>query len=485
MSEFLTSAQMRAIEDGQISAGHVSGAALMERAGRAVVQAIAAQGRGPGRARVLCGPGNNGGDGFVIARLLQQAGWQVSAEFWGDAARLPADARRMHDLWAKVGPIHPLGAGGRADLVVDALYGTGLSRPLPEPVIAALKGVDAGAVVAVDIPSGLDADGGAILGHVLRADLTVTFHRAKPGHIFGAGPALCGQLQVADIGLSRAPLPPDVLRAVAPRSQDVAKSQGHKYAHGHALVLAGAQGGAARLAARAALRSGAGVVTLACPPEARADHAARLDAVMLRGWDDIDALLADARLSAVCIGPGFGLQEKALLAKALRMDPRPAQGLAPRVRVLDADALTLLARDAGLRADLDASCILTPHHGEFARLFPDLTAESPPDAARKAAVRMGAVVLLKGPATVIAAPDGRAKVNVALGARAVPWLATAGAGDVLAGIIAGLAARGLAPFDAACTGAWLHTEAARLFGPGLIAEDLPEMLPAVFRNLLS
>ena len=271
--------------------------------------------------------------------------------------------------------------------------------------------------------------------------------------------------------------------------------EAHKYSHGHALILSGpsGRGGAARLSARGALRIGAGVVTVGCLEGALAENAARLDAVMLRAVADGDALalvLEDRRINALCLGPGMGLgaREAGLLAVALksRGEPRPT--------VLDADALTLIAGDPALFAALHDACVLTPHAGEFSRLFPDIAAKlaepavkgpaySKVDACREAAERAGCVVLYKGPDTVIAGPDGRCAINSAAYERAAPWLATAGSGDVLAGFITGLLARGFSPFDAACTGAWLHVECARSFGPGLIAEDLPEELPKVFRAL--
>ena len=278
----------------------------------------------------------------------------------------------------------------------------------------------------------------------------------------------------------------------------------HKFDHGHALVLSGGlgQGGAARLAARGALRIGAGLVTIGCPPEAVAENAARLDAVMLRPIADADVLarvLEDRRINALCLGPGMGTgpREAGLLAASLDA-AGPALAKAGGGRglrlVLDADALTILSRNPDLFAALHADCVLTPHAGEFARLFPEIAAKlaepatkgpaySKLDATRDAAARAGCVVLFKGPETVIADPSGRAAINAAVGARSAPWLATAGAGDVLAGFITGLLARGFNPFDAACTAAWLHVEAARNFGPGLIAEDLPDELPKVFRAL--
>ena len=519
----LTAAQMRAVETAAIDAGAATGLELMDRAARGVVAAVVdwrpelAAGRR--RALVLAGPGNNGGDGFALARMLAERGWGVEVRLHGRDPgaldSLPPDAATNARRWAARGAIHAwddtavaaLIAGGGHDLVVDALFGTGLTRGMPDDTAgtrrAILAGIGAGAPprrVAVDMPSGICADSGADLGGAFAADLTVSFHAAKPGHVLhhpGArrsGPALCGHVVVVDIGLGpAAPEGPPCRLVAAPDPDRLAKRGGHKYDHGHALVLSGgvARGGAARMAARAALRTGAGLVTLACPPAALIENAARLDAVMIRAVADagaLGALLSDARLTALLLGPGLGTgaRTRALVAAACG---------AGRGTVLDADALTSFEDDPqALFALMHEGCLLTPHDGEFARLFPDLAA--PPgaapgqgpapsrvDAARAAAARAGATLLLKGPDTVIARPDGRVGVHAATGPRAVPWLATAGAGDVLAGIAAGRLARGDAPFEAAETAAWLHAEAARIAGPGLIAEDLPEALPGVLRGL--
>jgi hydroxyethylthiazole kinase-like uncharacterized protein yjeF len=339
--------------------------------------------------------------------------------------------------------------------------------------------------------------------HPLRAELTITFHGVKPGHLLGDGPALCGKLVRVDIGLPRKQAtwglrrrlfsdPGLAVRLSTPPRPAFAKSSGHKFDHGHALVLAGGvgRGGAARLAARAALRIGAGLVTVAPPPAALIENASRMDAIMLRAVRDADALAAlleDARLNALCLGPGLGTGEReaALVAAAVSSG---------RSAVLDGDALTLIARDTALAARLHEACVLTPHMGEFARLAPDLAerlnapAETGPafsklDAARDLAARLGCTVLLKGADTVIADPSGRASIHAAAYGREAPWLATAGAGDVLAGLVAGLIARGFGTMQACEAAAWLHVEAARTFGPGLIAEDLPERLPAVLRAL--
>lgn len=519
MTELLTAAQMRALEVAAIASGAVTGLELMERAGRGVVEAIFAEwpelAAGPFRAVVLCGPGNNGGDGFVVARLLAEWGCEVAVFLYGDAEKVPPDARVNYRRWCALGPVQPLtneslaDEAGRAHLAVDALFGIGLNRPFDDldavqcelnwwQVARALG--KAPRVVAIDVPSGLCADSGRYLQAAdenpfdsrIMANLTVTFHAPKPGHYLAQGPQACGRLRVVPLGLDGADSTGVVLIDAARAAVGLAKAGGHKFAHGHTLVVAGGvgRGGAARLAARGALRVGAGVVTLACPPEAVAENAARLDAVMLRPVADAAALagvLDDARINALCIGPGLGVSDesRSLVATALKSG---------RALVLDADALTLIARDAALFGGLHGGCVLTPHGGEFARLFPDLAARlaapawvgpafSRLDACREAAARTGCVVLLKGPDTVIAAPDGSGAINAAGYDRAVPWLATAGSGDVLAGLITGLLARRFAPFDAACSAAWLHVECARRFGPGLIAEDLPELLPAVLRDL--
>ncbi len=539
MTELLTAAQMRAIEQAAIASGQVTGLELMERAGRGVVDAIFREwpelteqspGSDAGRRRavVLCGPGNNGGDGFVVARLLKQAGWEVAVYLYGDAGKLPPDARVNYERWGNAEPLTDaaMAAVSGASLMVDALFGTGLSRP-PDGLGRMLRElcdcVDAGGglpladrlrqnkppVVAVDVPTGLCADSGRPLqddgtdvGAIRRggpaamaaADLTVTFHRTKLGHYLDQGPRHCGRLAIVDIGLNNNAKQQNEAARLVQSHAGVSKWQGHKYSHGHALILSGGvgKGGAARLAARGTLRVGAGAVTVGCPPAALIENAAQLNAIMLRkvkGADDLAEVLADKRINALCLGPGLGTGEReaALVAAALGGDE-------PRPTVLDADALTLLAGDAALFGALHDRCILTPHAGEFARLFPDIAAKldapatsgpaySKVDATRDAAKRAGCTVLFKGPDTVIADTGGRCRINASVYDRAAPWLATAGSGDVLAGFITGLLARGFSPMQAAETGAWLHTECALGFGPGLIAEDLPEALPKVLRGL--
>ncbi len=527
MTDLLTAARMRSIEHAAIESGQVTGLELMERAGRGVVEAVFAQwpelARSDHRAVVLCGPGNNGGDGFVVARLLRQWGWEVEAFLYGDPDRLPPDARTNFRRWREMGgqvrdvreqPAMP------ADLMVDALFGTGLARPVDDPALWEWlwlidDAIDAASfdapakTVAVDIPSGLCADSGRVLGGVPehgrrapRVMLTVSFHAPKLGHYLAEGPAHCGRLALADIGIGAFADAGEGGRVRLIEARDFTgafekRPDAHKYGHGHALILAGGpgHGGAARLAARGALRIGAGLVTLGCPPEAHLENAAQLTAIMVRRIGDAVALgevLKDPRFNALCLGPGLGGGDEArALVRAALASARPV--------VLDADALTAFAEDpAELFALVRANgrVVMTPHGGEFARLFPDIAGKlaapavkgpafSRVDAARAAAARAGAVVLLKGSDTVIAAPGGECAVNSAAYEREAPWLATAGAGDVLAGFITGLLARGFpfSPMQAAEAGAWLHVECARAFGPGLIAEDIPEELPRVFRAL--
>lgn len=520
--DLITTAQMRAAEVEVMAAG-TTGARLMERAGRAVADAICARVATGAHVDVLCGPGNNGGDGYVIARVLADRGYGVTLYSSVPTDRLTGDARAMAERWQ--GPAHLperfVKAKEAAAVVVDALFGTGLARPLEGHAAAMIAAVNArpGVKVAVDIPSGVDGDTGEILGVAFDADLTVTFHAMKPGHALHPGRSHCGTVIVADIGLGpqateRARLASDGPELFVNDARLLLRDLGtdpggHKYTKGHCLVLAGGlEGtGAARLAARAALRAGAGLVTLGVPGAALLAHASRPpDALMVRrcdGAEGLVALLADRRRNAVVLGPAYGVGEatRATVATVLGSS-RPA--------VLDADALTsfedcneslfAMLRQAG-------NAVLTPHDGEFLRLFPmsahatgdkpskspssrskrdekplenaDLSSTSRLHRALEAAAKLCAVIVLKGPTTIIAAPDGRAAINT----NAPPWLGTAGSGDVLAGIIGGLLSQGLGPFDAARAGVWLHGEAGTIAGRGLIADDLPEVLREIFKSM--
>jgi len=540
VTELLTASQMRAIEMAAIENGAVTGLELMERAGQGVVDAVfiewPALSHDSHGAVILCGPGNNGGDGFVVARLLHDLGWQVEVFVYGDIDKISGDARvnleRCQEIEALVPK--PLTAflerkSWKCDLILDALFGIGLTRALPElgelfwnfedmvDCFDVEFGHEIGrpAIVAVDIPSGVCADSGRAFPTgkdwefpTAWAHLTVTFHRPKQGHFLNVGAEACGKLVTVDIGLNEIhrtaliehhgcePTGQGLGRYLCWKvdaPHDLQKTGAHKYDHGHVLVLSGGvgKGGAARLAARGALRVGAGLVTLGCPPAALQENAARLDAVMLRAVRDEDALsevLADERINAICLGPGLGISERTKKLVEVVLATK-------RCCVLDADALTVFKdTPEQLFEQLHNKCVLTPHGGEFARLFPDVQAKldepavlgpaySKIDAVREASARAGSTVLLKGADTVIANAKGHVRLHSAHYERSVPWLATAGAGDVLAGIIAGLLARGYSPNRAAEIAAWLLTESALNFGPGLIAEDLPEGLPAVFRKL--
>ena len=468
--EILTVAQMTAADAAAVAAGTPS-LILMERAGEAVADAIRARHRAC-KVAVLCGPGNNGGDGYVVARLLKRRGWNV----WVEALAPPAseDARAMARRWS--GRVYPLGAGPTCDVMVDALFGAGLTRPLDGDALTAARASHGHpAVVAIDVPSGIDGDTGRALGQTaFRADLTVTFHRRKIGHVLQPGAGACGEVVVADIGLAQTDTDlhenePGLWRRALP----MPTATTHKHSRGRAVVVGGdaLHTGAARLTARGALRIGAGLVTLLSPTDAARTYAAALEAVMLSPFEtDADLAGLAANADAAVIGPAAGVtpQTRANLFALTRTGA---------ALVVDADALTVFKDRPGDLFDvLDKDDVLTPHPGEFERLFPGLLAAGPTriDAARAAAMRAGAVVLLKGPDTVIAAPDGRAAVNL----NGTAWLATAGSGDVLAGFIAGLIAQGMESFQAACAGAWIHADAGARFGPGLIAEDLPDLAPA-------
>jgi NAD(P)H-hydrate epimerase len=508
--ELLTVAQMGQADAATIAAG-TPGITLMQQAGRAVAEAVVAR-WSTRPVAVLCGPGNNGGDGYVAAQLLREWGWPVHVLSDWPLAQLKGDAALAAASWmqgqqgsegqsGQPGTVVPLSSDGLADaeLVIDALFGAGLTRPLDASCTAVLahareRGLP---IVAVDVPSGVWGDTGRADGAV-GATLTVTFFRLKPAHRIWPGAALCGEMVLADIGISSAVLPPLAVRtfdnqpvlwrAVWPQPERA----GHKYDRGHALVWGGAQmTGAARLSALAAARAGAGLTTVCVPAVAWPVYAAALMCVMvhpLAGEDasvwreGLDALLHDHRLSALLIGPGALGGSSAAGVRGLVMTLL-ASG---RPVVLDADALTVFADDppllfAAIRAH-NRPVVLTPHEGEFSRLFRAsevAAAEGKLARARAAARVSGAVVLLKGADTVVAAPDGRAAIN----GHTSPVLATAGAGDVLAGIIVGLLAQGMPAWQAACAATWMHGDAARAFGPGLIADDLPGLLPGVFQRL--
>lgn len=466
--------------------GGTPGIDLMEHAGVAVAEAVMR--RWPEHpVAVLCGPGNNGGDGFVAARRLREAGRAVRLAALAPVTSLKGDARLAADRWeGAVEPLDPSVLGG-APVVVDALFGAGLARPLEGAAREIVELVNQRQLpcLAVDVPSGVHGDTGEILGAAPSCAATVTFFRPKPGHLLLPGRLACGEVEVADIGISAA-----VLDRLGPRCWANAPGlwrsalrwpslADHKYSRGFALIFGGAElTGAARLAARAARRIGAGLVAIAAPRQAHAIYAADQPGTLTLLVDESGAardLLADERRNAVLVGPGNGVGGATAGHALAALEAR-------RAVVLDADALTSFAPDPGrLFAAIRGDCVLTPHDGEFARLFPDLKEGGRLNRARAAARRCGAVVLLKGADTVIAAPDGRAAIN----SNAPADLATGGTGDVLAGMIVGLLAQGVPPFEAAAAATWMHGAAATAHGPGLIAEDLVDMLPGVLRRLRS
>jgi ADP-dependent NAD(P)H-hydrate dehydratase / NAD(P)H-hydrate epimerase len=486
--ELLTAQEMGEADRVTIEGG-VPAVVLMENAGGAVAKEVARRFPDVGTVAVLCGPGNNGGDGFVAARHLADHGYRVRLAFDGDPSRLPPDAASMAKRWSRACEALGPEVLADADVVVDALLGAGLARPVDGKLATLIEAVNASAlpVVSVDVPSGIDGTTGAVRGVAIEAAATVTFFRLKPGHLLLPGQRHCGEVTVAEIGI-----PDSVLETIRTKgfANDPAlwlpqfrwpTPEGHKYARGHAVVVSGPRyaTGAARLGARGALRIGAGLVTVASPRDAIDVNAAQLTAIMLREADGargLKTILADERKNAVLIGPGAGVGEntKDMVLAAL---------VSKAAVVLDADALIVFAGDpavlfAAIRAHA-APVVLTPHDGEFARLFNDIHGVSKVERTREAAARSGAVVLLKGADTVVAAPDGRASIN----AKTSPWLATAGTGDVLAGMVLGLLAQGMPAFEAASAAVWMHGAAAKAYGPGLIAEDLPEGLPSVLRDL--
>ncbi len=458
MHELLSPKEMAEADRLAIEAG-VPGPLLMEHAGWAAARAIRAR-FAPCRTLVLCGPGNNGGDGYVVARRLAEAGWPV----WLAATGAPirgSDAALAASRWRGRRARFGARAAGRADLVIDAVFGAGLSRDIDGVTAETLRA--AKRVVAIDVPSGLDGASGAVRGFAPQARLTVTFFRAKPGHYLLPGRTLCGELVIADIGI-----PGRVLARVRPQTWRngpwlwPARAPGaadHKYSRGTVTVCGGVMSGAARLAALAARRAGAGLVAIQAEAGTEAYRGTEAGTILIPG--PLAESLRDPRRETWVCGPGLG-------AEAARR-ALPALLAAGRRVVADADCFTAFA---GRPEAFTGAAVLTPHAGEFARAF-GMPGSDRLGAARAAARRTGAVLVLKGSDTVIAAPDGRAAIND----NAPPWLATAGSGDVLAGVIAAGLAAGLGPFEAACAGVWRHGEAGRRAGEGLIAEDLLAVLP--------
>ncbi len=497
------------MEQAAISSGRISSYELMELAGKKAASEIHRafdEDRSVAkRAHILCGPGNNGGDGFIAAAALKQLGWKIDVWAMGSPNRMSADALSARSACEAIQRVRSLASISEADLtdggvVVDAIFGVGLSRPVQGPAARALRLAESGGpLVAIDILSGLNSDNGqhSVEGLVnpKPASMTVSFECAKRGHFTGAGERLSGRVCIVSLGLaeecqslveggaglrlwSKCALPRERL--------DKRESQ-HKYNHGHALILSGSKnrGGAARLAARAALRIGAGLVTIGARSDALAEHAAQLNAVMLdevNTPEDLRTVLTNRKINTLCVGPGFGTDEDARRLILACLTTR--MGI-----VVDADALTAFeAAPDKLFNSLHCNAVLTPHSGEFSRLFPDSIDgddfDSKVSAVRKASLRARSTVLLKGAHTLIADSQGRIAMVASSGGQSAAWLATAGSGDVLSGMICGLMARGLEAATAAGVAAWLHAETARRCGPGMISEDLPENLPEVLQDVL-
>lgn len=483
----LTVAEMGRADALAIASG-ISGQSLMEAAGEAVAREVRRRWpRSP--VAVLCGPGNNGGDGFVAARHLSDAGWPVRLALLGDRSTLRGDAAAMAAWWSReIEPLTPAVLEG-AGVVIDAIFGAGLTRPIDGAAREVIEEINCRrlACLSVDLPSGVHGDTGQIMGAAPQAMATVTFFRKKPAHLLLPGRTLCGETTVVDIGI-----PATVLEQIHPalgenqpglwlRNLPWPSVGGHKYDRGHLIIAGGdIMTGAARLAARGARRIGAGLVTVACSRKAHSIYASDQPGTIVLPSDtdeDFAAILSDSRRNALLIGPGHGVS-----AVTRR---RVLAGLTARKRcVLDADAITSCAHRADrlFSAAAGATCVLTPHDGEFARLFPDLAEMAGKVArAQAAAKRSGMTILLKGADTVIAGADGRAVIN----SNAPPTLATGGSGDVLAGMVAGLLSAGMDPFEAAAAAVWMHGESALRCGCVLIAEDLPDRIPDVLNDLRS
>ncbi len=471
-NHLLNVAQMYEADRRTIDSG-ISGIRLMESAGNAIARTITTR-WSPRKTVILCGPGNNGGDGFVVARLLHNKGWYVRILLLGERGNLKGDAKTNADRWPFETQLFSPDGVKDADLIVDAVFGAGLVRDVDGIVALTLNAAQQQAVpiVAVDMPSGVHGDSGQILGMALKADVTVTFCRAKTGHYLLPGRTMCGNLIVADIGI-----PDHVIEQIAPENIKNApaylfpwpKTEGHKFDRGHGVLVGGQQmTGATRLAALCARRVGAGLITIAARGTSYMVYR-KAEPGNLVSNDDLNEILADPRKNTVLIGPGLGIGEgrKALVNHLLNTQKN---------LILDADALTMLTGHKWQTRE--GETLLTPHEGEFNRLFPDITG-SKLERARQAAHLSKSTVLLKGPDTVIAAPDGRCAINTT----GTPWLATAGSGDSLAGICLGLICQGLNSYDAACLGAWLHGKCAETGGAGLISEDISSLLPEVLKTL--
>lgn len=479
--------EMQNTDRAAIASG-IMGKTLMENAGLAVFKHIRSH-FARGAVVVLCGAGNNGGDGFVVARLLKQSGWDVSLVLFANRYELTGEASDMADKWISEADGEIIESKNidfiGVDIVVDAVFGTGLNRPMADEVVKIFKSIPEIPIVSVDIPSGIDGNTGRILGYARAAHSTVTFCRKKIGHLLYPARGLCGTLVLADIGIEDDHIPSStdsVLENDGEQWLSVFKKdevQTHKFKRGY-VVIAGAEvmTGATRLAARAAQRAGAGYVVIASPEKASTLYRVSLSSVVVTGYRDttgFSTILGDERATAFLIGPGmgyaFGAQERVLATLKLA-----------KPTVLDADALSLFEGSSDLLFNkIRGSCVMTPHEGEFAKLFPDVYSQNigKLEQARLAAKNSNAVIVFKGPDTIIASPDGRAFIN----SNAPSSLATAGSGDVLAGIVTSYLSQGNQPFEAAAAAVWLHGELGNQCGQGTIAEDLIDQIPKLLSKI--
>jgi hydroxyethylthiazole kinase-like uncharacterized protein yjeF len=488
-SEILSTHQMKLAEKAACT-GKTNSFTLMQRAGKAVAEEIISRySKQP--VLVLCGTGNNGGDGFIVASTLKKKNWDVTLACAADTHDLQGDASRAADTWRDdIVSFEDLEIP-EDGLIVDAVFGTGLSRPVEGQIyetLISLRETEC-PIIAVDVPSGMNADTGECQDCTPQAEITITFGWKKPGHLLLPGRQAAGEIIVADIGID-----PELLPSIGPfmhensnelswGAEDFDKPiYAHKYHHGHVVVLGGrTMTGAASLAASAALRMGAGLVTVVAPADTAIIHQLQNPSLIVEPIGELARFkehIKDPRRNAVLLGCGAGLDNIGALKKIV-FDS--VQATPQKICVLDADALSVFEGDTKvLMSVLGDHCILTPHEGEFARLFPDLKG-SKPERAFAAAKRSGAVIVLKGADTVIASPDARLVIN----SNGSGWLATAGTGDVLAGMIVGLAARGLLdPFDVACAAVWMHGRASELAGVGMISSDLAGHIPAVWAELI-
>ena len=507
--ELFTITEMQMADRLAIEAG-ISGVFLMEQAGICVTSHFERISDGPCRITILAGPGNNGGDAFVVARLLKQRAYKIDMfEFCAKNRQeggVQSDAKFMKEKWLEIGgQIHSLSNISdirekldQSDMLIDGLFGAGLNRDIEEPLLSVIDEINRSnlEVLAIDIPSGVNGDTGQIMGTAIKASQTCSFHRPKQGHYLYPGRDMCGELNIENIGIP-ARVNNQILSKQHINTPDLWRDSlnrrainSHKYHQGSVLVASGDQTmqGASVLSSNAAVEVGAGLVTMTVAKKEPQPHPKSYAAIMLASLPEgeegkgLDTLISSKKITASLIGPGsmpsVKTQERALALL------KTSKGV-----VLDAGALTafkgqqeLLSAGIKNRDVLVPSVVLTPHEGEFKALFPDLNVKNKIEAAREAAKRMSAVIVLKGADTVIASPDERVIVN----ANAPATLASAGTGDVLAGIIVGLIANIATPlFEAAAAAVYIHGECANKISTELVADELIDHIADVKQDLIT